>query len=292
MLIDSHCHVNFNAYKEDAEEVIRRSLDRGIWLINVGSQYSTSERTIKIAEEYGEGVYAVIGLHPIHLSEDITETAMFNNQEYKFTTRKEEFDYQKYKALALSSKKIVGLGETGLDYYYLDGKPLQELEQIKNIQKETFTAFLQMGQELNLPVIFHCRGSKSDPYGAYDELLNIINSKFQIPNSKIKGVIHCFGGNLDQARRFVELGFYVGFTGVITFNKKVEELQKIVADLPLEKILVETDAPFLSPEPHRGERNEPVYVEYVAKKVAEIKKVSLETVAAQTFNNTKKLFRL
>src|SRR3989344_6842085 len=118
MLIDSHCHINFSAYKDDSQEVIARALKSGVWLINIGSEYSTSARTIKIAENYSEGVYAVVGLHPIHLVDDITESVVIDGQKHEITTKREEFDYDKYKELARSSKKVVGLGETGLDYFY------------------------------------------------------------------------------------------------------------------------------------------------------------------------------
>ncbi len=284
MLIDSHCHVNFNAYSEDAEETIQRSLAKDIWLVNIGSQYSTSERTIKIAEDYDVEVYAVVGLHPIHLTQDITESSTFNGKKYDFTTRKEIFDYEKYKKLALSSQKVVGLGEVGLDYFYFD-KLEMDAKEIKDIQKETLRSFIKLGQELDLPLVFHCRGEVNNLHQAYDDLYEIIK------DNNIRGVVHCFGGTLEQAQKFVDAGFYIGFTGIITF-KKTEELQEIVRQLPLDKILVETDAPFLSPEPNRGKRNEPAYVEFVAKKVAEIKQVSFETVVEQTFANTRELFKI
>ncbi|MFA6533635.1 MAG: TatD family hydrolase [Patescibacteria group bacterium] len=290
MLFDSHCHINFNAYKDDAEEVIRRSLSKGIWLINIGSQLSTSARSIKIAEKYPEGVYAVVGLHPIHLTGDITESATFNGEEYKFVTKQEKFDYNKYKELALSSEKVVGIGEVGLDYYYF-GENKLPAEEIKKVQRETLAGFIKLAGELDLPLVLHCRGNKGEPYGAYDDLLGILESRIKNQESRIRGVIHCFGGNMEQAKKFVALGFFVGFTGIVTFKKAVE-LQAIVKELPLDRILVETDAPFLAPEPHRGTRNEPAFVEFVAEKVAELKGLSLAEVAAETFKNTKELFRL
>ncbi len=283
MLIDSHCHINFNTYREDAEEVIQRSLNKDIWLINVGAQYSTSARSIKIAEKYPQGVLAVVGLHPIHLIQDITETATFDYQEYKFTTRQEEFDYQEYKDLALSSKKVVGLGETGLDYYYFDQLEIT-VRKAKEIQKKVFQGFIKMSQELNLPLVIHVRGSKENPQDAYNDVIEIIS------NYDFKGVVHCYGGNLEQAKKIIDQGLYLGFTGIITF-KKADQLRQIVKEIPLEKILVETDAPFLAPEPYRGKRNEPIYVVEVAKKVAEIKNLSFAQVAEQTFKNTQALFR-
>lgn len=287
MLIDSHCHINFNAYKEDADDVIARSLAGGVWLINIGSQYSISKRTIKIADKYNEGVYAVVGLHPIHLIDDITESVIIDGVKHEITTHSEEFDYDKYKALARSSAKVVGLGETGLDYFYFD-KNDQDFKVKKDLQKEIFKQFINLAIELNLPLVMHCRGHKDDLYTVYDDILGIIKTA----NKQVRGVIHCFGGNLLQAREFMNLGFYIGFTGILTFKKKSEELQKIVQEIPLEKILIETDAPFLSPEPYRGKRNEPSYVKFVAKKVAELKNLTLEEVAEVTTVNAKNLFNI
>lgn len=287
MLIDSHCHINFNAYQEDSNEVIGRALADDIWLVNIGSDYTTSKNAIEIAKNYSSGVYAVAGLHPIHLIDDITETVIVNGKKQDVTTPKEVFDYNLYRDLAKSSNKMVGLGEVGLDYFYFD-KNDQDAKDKKNLQKEVFKNFINLASELKLPLVIHCRGHKDDPYGAYDDILEILRSS----DKRVGGVIHCFGGNLTQAKDFVKLGFYVGFTGIITFKKKSEDLQEIVKDLPLEKILIETDAPFLSPEPYRGQRNEPAYVKFVAKKVAELKNLTLEEVSIATVNNTKEMFNI
>lgn len=289
MLIDSHCHINFNAYKEDAEEVIQRSLGSDTWIVNIGSQYSTSKRTVEIADKYDKGVYAVVGLHPIHLNDDITESAIINGQKQEFTTRCEEFDYDKYKSLAKSSDKVVGLGETGLDYFYF--KETDNIEEVKNLQKDVFKKFIQMSDELDLPLVIHCRGTKEDSYGVYDDILSILKG-VETRHAPSRGVIHCFGGNLIQAEEFVKMGFYIGFTGIITFKKKSEELQEIVRSISLNNILIETDAPFLSPEPHRGKRNEPEYVKFVAMKVAELKNISLDEVVNVTTKNAKELFKI
>lgn len=289
MLIDSHCHINFKVYKKDADDVIQRSLSGDTWLINVGAQFSTSKRAIVIAEKYEKGVYAAVGLHPIHLLDDITESAVIAGQKYTITTKKEEFDYEKYKTLALSSKKIVALGETGLDYYNTKSQgPISNKDKI--LQKQVFEKFIDLSQEINLPLIVHCRGDEDDYYGVYDEMLEIFSARQQ--KRKINGVIHCFGGNLQQAQQFVQLGFYIGFTGIITFKRKAEELQEIVKKLPLDKILIETDAPFLAPEPYRGKRNEPVYVKFVAEKIAELKNISPQEVIDITTKNAIKLFNL
>lgn len=288
MLIDSHCHINFAGFKEDADMVIQRSLDSDTLVINVGSQWTTSVRTVEIANKYESGVYAIVGLHPIHLTDDITESVMIDGKKQEFTTRREDFDYDKYKELALSSDKVIGLGESGLDYYYFDQNK-KDQEEIKKIQKDVFRGFIKMAKELDLPLVMHCRGTKDDPHGAYDEMLEILEED---ESRGLRGVIHCFGGNLSQAKWFVDLGFYVGFTGIVTFKKKVGETQVIAREIPLNKILIETDAPFLSPEPHRGKRNEPSYVKFVAEKIAELKNISIDEVSRITVENTKKLFKI
>jgi TatD DNase family protein len=290
MLIDSHCHVNFNAYKEDGEEVIKRSLDQQVWLINIGSQSATSERSIRIADKYPVGVYAVVGLHPIHLMQDVTETASFEGETYEFTTRQEDFDKEKYRGLAKSSKKVVGLGETGLDYWYFDEFSEARINEAKKIQKRVFEEFIDLSVELGLPLVIHCRGTKADLYGAYDDAYEILRAASEKYGRPLRGVIHCFTGTAQQTRKFLDLGFFIGFTGLITFKKKVEWLWEIVRQTPLEKILIETDAPFLSPEPHRGKRNEPAYVRLVAQKVAELKGLPLEKIAEVTTANARELF--
>ncbi len=292
-LIDSHTHTNFNIFKNDGTEVIRRCLAKDIWLINVGSQYSTSERAFNIAIKYQQGVYSAIGLHPVHLFK--TE---INEEEIKFNTHEEQFDIKKYQALIdidrknSSNKeinKIVAVGEIGLDYYHLPKN--YSLTEVKSRQKQELINQLKFAVKNDLPVIIHCRGSVSDPYQAYDDIYTILKQQIDL-GLNLRGVIHCYGGNLAQAKKFITLGFYIGFTGIITFGKNAEPLREIVRQLPLSKILVETDAPYLTPDPYRGQRNEPLYVKYVAKKIAEIKNISFTEVAKQTVNNTRKLFNI
>lgn len=286
MLIDTHAHLNFNAYKTDLDEVIRRSLENDVWMINVGSQYETSERAIAIAERYEKGVYAAIGLHPIHLSAGIFKTKI-DVEEIEFQTCEEEFDYEKYKELA-KNEKVVAIGEIGLDYYYKP-KTKTRLEQFKNKQKEVFLKQLELARELNLPVIFHCRM-------AHDELISILNEQRTMDNEQSKGVVHCFTGTQEQAEQYLEMGFYLGFNGLI-FKMDFDE---IIKKISLEKILIETDCPYLTPLPAEALakarplpiRNEPIYVKYVAEKIAKIKNLSYEEISEITTNNAKNLFRL
>jgi len=272
VLIDTHSHLNFNAYKEDADEVIRRSLNNNIWMVNVGSQYNTSKRAVEIAERYQEGVYASIGLHPLHLAEGIFK-AKLDKEEIAFHTNNENFDYSKYKDLA-RSKKVVAIGEIGLDYYYRP-KTKIKLEEFKNRQKEVFLEQLSLSKELNLPAIFHCRM-------AHPEFIEILKN-----NTGTKGVIHCFTGDWGQAQKYLEMGFFIGLNGII-FKMNLDE---IIQKVPLDKILIETDCPYLTPFPMEG-RNEPAYIKYVAEKIAKIKGLDYEKLVEITSENAKGFFKI
>ena len=273
MLIDSHAHVNFNAFKNDSRQVLDDCIKNDIWVINIGSQYTTSKRAVEMAQNYQKGIYAAVGLHPIHLTD-----IKVDEQEVNFKTSAEEYDEKKYKELA-SQDKVVAIGETGLDYYHIE----KDDEDTKNKQKEVFIQLITLANKINLPIILHCRD-------AYDEMLEILESNQELLRNS--GVIHCFGGSLKQAQQFIKLGFYIGITGIITFGKKAAALEEVVSVIDLEQILIETDCPYLAPEPYRGKRNQPQYVEYVAKKIAEIKKISYNKVSQITSDNTIKLFKL
>jgi TatD DNase family protein len=270
MIIDSHAHLTFKEYSEDLEDVIARSLSSDTQIINASSNYETSVMAVDLAKKY-DGMWAVVGCHPDDLS------------------LSKSIEQEDFKKLANSSPKVVGVGEVGLDFYRLPADK-NEAEKIKQKQIEAFKQFIGLAQELNLPLVLHSRGEPNDPYGAYDLMLEILG-KWQMANGKLKGVIHCYGGNLGQAKKFLDLGFYIGFTGIVTF-KNAKELQAIVKEIPLDKILIETDAPFLAPEPFRGQRNEPAYVKYVAQKIADLKEISFEEVTKATYENTCRLFNL
>ena len=293
MLVDTHAHLNFNAYKADADEVIRRSLENGsagspqVWIINVGSQYKTSKRAIELAGSYEKGVYAAVGLHPIHLSKGIFKTKI-DKEEIEFETQEEEFNYEKYRELAKSSK-VVAIGEIGLDYYYRP-KTKIKLEQFKNKQKEAFLKQLDLARDLNLPVIFHCRMAHQDlieTISNFPGRLQADPPKGCFPISKPKGVIHCFTGSWEQAKRYLEMGFHLGFNGII-FKLNLDE---VIQETPLDRILIETDCPYLTPPPMVG-RNEPFYVKYIAERIAKIKKISYEKIAEITTQNAKELFKI
>lgn len=281
-LIDTHSHLNFNVFKEDLDETIKRTLAEDVWMINVGSQSSTSERAVKIAEQYKEGVFASVGLHPAHLCEShIDESEV---EKINIKTRSEEFDYDFYKNLAKSSK-VKAMGECGLDYTYFPKGCDREVEIQK--QKNAFRAQIRLAKELDLPMIIHSRDT-------HEDTLDILKEEA----GGLKVVLHCYVGDWKQAKECLDLGFFISFTGIITFKMKAnlaekqKELLEVVEKMPMDRIMVETDAPYLSPDPYRGKRNEPLYVEFVVRKIAEIRGLSYEEVAKETTKNAMEFFGL
>ncbi|MEK7166824.1 MAG: TatD family hydrolase [Patescibacteria group bacterium] len=261
-MFDAHSHLNFIAFKKDYAEIIGRSFNNKIkGIINVGSQLETSKKAIKIAHEFfDKKIYAAIGLHPIHAND-------------------EKFNLKKYQKIA-RDPKVKAIGEIGLDYYRISDVKTQ------NLQKEIFLQQLNLAKKNNLPVILHCRGSVEKPLKAYEEMLNILK---KYPD--LTGVIHCFGANWKIAEQFLCSNFYISFTGNITFNNN-KNIEEVIKKIPLNKILTETDCPYLTPEPFRGKRNEPLYVKYVIKKIAEIKNLDYEKVDKITTQNAIKLFNI
>lgn len=247
MLIDSHAHLNFKAFNNDYDEIIKQSLSEDVWMINVGSKYSTSKKAVEIAEKY-DNVFATIGLHPIHVKD-------------------EDFDKDKFVELA-KPEKVKAIGETGLDYFKNYGE-------FREKQKEVFLKHLDLAKKLDLPVIIHCRM-------AHNDVIEILKER------NLSGVVHCFTGDWEQAQKYLDLGFYLGFNGIIY---KLD-LKGIIEKTPLNRILIETDCPYLTP-PQAGEkRNEPMFVRYIAKEIAKIKAISFEEVADETFHNTLDLFKI
>lgn len=274
-LIDTHCHLNFQAFEKDYIEVIKRSLDNDIKaIINIGTRFDNSKKAVEIAEEFDKvypklsekcGVYAAIGFHPDHLLE--IEESQIQNEIKKFKT-------------LVDNPKVVAIGEIGLDNYYFSSGRLPDSKASRKKADTIFEAFLNLAIEVNLPVIIHSRDAE-------EETLNFLN-EYSGKLSK-KGAVHCFSGSLGFAKKIIDLGFYIGFTGIITYPK-TDELKKVVEEIPLSRILVETDAPFLAPQKYRGKRNEPLYVYEVIKEIANIKKIPLKEVSLVTTNNAKKLF--
>ena len=278
MLIDTHAHLNFAAFKNDVHDVIADCIKDGMKIINVGSQLSTSQRAIDLAKQYLGRLYASVGMHPIHLFElEVDEI------EIPFKTKPEEFHMEKYEKIA-SQLEVVAIGETGLDYFH---KPdnISKTE-FKNKQKWTFLKQLELAKKHDKPVILHCRGDKEDNKRAYQDMIKILKDF-----GEVKGVIHCFGADVEIAQQFLDLGLMISFTGIITFpNAKI--LIPVVKKVPLEKIMVETDAPYLAPQAKRGQRNLPQYVKYIAEKIAEIKKTPYDIVENMTTQNAIEFFKL
>jgi TatD DNase family protein len=257
-MIDIHTHLNFAKFNDDYGAVITRAKQKGVKKFIVpSSNLENSRKAIIIAEKYPE-VFAAIGVHPIYGKEVCL--SFFE-------------DMRKL----LSQPKIVAIGEVGLDYYYLnkESKYNQRYPNEKE-QEVILRQMIKMAEEANLPLILHCRD-------AYFSLSNILKQEGGY------GVIHCFMGNKKEAKQFLDLGFYLSFCGNITFNNDLDEVIEFV---PLEKMLIETDSPFLAPEPYRGKRNEPAYIIEIAKKIAQVKKKSLAEVELQTDRNAEKLFKI
>lgn len=279
MLIDTHAHVNFNFYKNDADDVIRHSLNEKIWVIIVGTEYKTSKRALAYANKYEKGVYAAVGVHPLHLHKIQAKA-----EDYNFITQAEEFNYDVYEKLA-KFEKVVAIGEIGLDYYHIDSN--QDVKAVKNKQKEVFFSQLLLARRLDLPVIIHCRQAHDDLIGVLKEFKR--EHKKLVPKDSPWGVVHCFSGDEDLAWQYFNLGLIISFTGIITFSRQWDEL---IRKLPFDKFMIETDCPFMTPEPFRTKRNEPVLVKYVAKRIAEIKNLKLERIAELTTELAKKFFNI
>jgi TatD DNase family protein len=273
-LIDIHSHINFNAFKDDANAVIARTLDGGVWTILVGSQIDTSRRAVAYAEKYPEGIFAAVGLHPIHLTDTYVDANEINagKDVPGFKTRVEEFDYNTYKKLAEHSK-TVAIGECGLDYFRVPSG-----EETKQVQADTFRQQVTLAREVKKPLMIHCRS-------AYEDVLQILR---QENAQEIGGNVHFFAGTWEIAKQFLDLGFYLSFTGVLTFTHDYDE---VVKNMPMDRIMVETDAPYVTPVPYRGKRNEPLYVEYTARRIAELKETDPAEVFVATTQNARALFR-
>lgn len=250
-LVDIHAHLNFSDFGNDLDEVVRRALDAGIWIINIGADLETSKQAVEIAEKY-DGIFASVGLHP-----DESKEIQFPLGNWISKLR----DLAKH-------PKVVCIGECGID--------LKSQKSNLKSQKDLFISQIELARELNKPLMIHCRE-------AHNEVLEILKKLGHYGN------IHFFTGTPEQAEQYFDLGFTISFTGVITFTHDYDE---VISKSPLDKIMIETDAPFVAPVPYRGKRNEPLYVQEVAKKIAEIKNISFDEVAEVTTKNALSLFSL
>lgn len=261
MFIDTHTHLTLKEFKFEVPAVLGRAKEAGVGaIINVGTDLKSSKEAIDLARRYPE-VYAAVGIHPD------------TSDELDIETRGLLMDMA-------GSSKVVAIGEVGLDYYFLKRSSQYARYPKREVQIFCFEQMLDIALETNLPVIVHCREAEADLIGILKSYANVL-----------KGVVHCFSGNLDFADKILDLGFAVSFTGNITY-KSNHAIEDIIRRLPIGSIMIETDSPLLPPEPYRGKRNEPAYVVEVAKKIAAIKGMTMAEIEAETTKKAKKLFRI
>lgn len=259
-LIDTHCHLDFDRYDEDRDEVNNRAAAAGVTrIINPSIDVRSSRNLIPLTEKM-KSVYAAVGIHP-NSTEDFTNSMIAELRDLA------------------KAPKVVSIGEIGLDYYW-DKSP-------KAIQVKAFEAQLQLASELELPVIIHNRDASDDVMAILETWVRDLPESLKLR----PGVMHSFSAPLNIAERALAAGFYLGFTGPITF-KKADDLRRAASIVPLDRILVETDGPFLTPEPYRGKRNEPAYIPYIVDRFARVKQISVEEMGQATTENAVRLFQL
>lgn len=278
--VDIHTHVNIKAFADDWQQVIDRAKAAEVGHINVGTQIDTSRRAVELADTSDGGVYATIGIHPVHATKsfhDEDELGPEHADGKGFTSRGEEFDHDTYKTLA-QHEKVVAIGECGLDYYRLDQETIER-------QREVFIQQIKLANAVQKPLMLHIR--PSEEHGApevYRDAFELVKAHAQVP-----GNVHFFAGTVEEAKRFWEIGYSTSFTGVITFTHDYDESVK---QAPKELIHAETDAPYVTPVPNRGKRNEPAYVIDVIKHQATLRSVPFEEWAEQLRENARTLFHI
>lgn len=266
-MVDVHCHLNFKVFADDFDQVIKEAHKSGVRIIiNTGTSIESSRRAVELAEQY-ENLYAIVGIHPHHADKV-----------------KPGWDKELEK-IAKSSKKVVAIGEIGLDYYSYTSNGIVE----PKLQRHVFERQLEIANKLKLPLQIHNRQ-------AGDDILEIINSHRSIVNNNPPGMFHCMSGDVEFLKKVLSLGFYVGFDGNITYSGiakgETTLLPELVGQTPIERIVTETDAPYLTPEPHRGGRNLPSYVILVADEIARIKGIPKGEVESATTKNARTLFNI
>ncbi|XOB42679.1 MAG: TatD family hydrolase [Candidatus Nealsonbacteria bacterium] len=278
MLIDTHAHLNFSAFNKDRDKVIKNCLDNNVWVVNVGTNLKTSKEVVELAKKYEKGIYAAIGLHPINLETGLVKIKADVNERKSI---EKDFDYGKYKDLA-ESKKVVAIGEIGLDYYWKP-KTKKKKELFKEKQRNLFLEQLKLAKELDLPVILHCRMANHD-------LFKILSENSDLRPKK--AVAHSFVGTDEDIRKYMDFRYFIGFNGIIFKNIENIDFKKVIKNTPLDKILIETDCPYLAPPLAKTKRNEPIFVKYIASEIAKIKNLSFEQVAETTTKNAKEFFNI
>jgi len=264
-MIDAHCHLNFHAFDEDFDEVINRAKEKGVEIIiNTGTSIESSTKAVEMAQDY-ENLYAIVGIHPHH-------------------SDKVEKGWDKEISRLAKMPKVVGIGEIGMDYYSYKSNGVVD----PKIQRKIFARQIEISIENKLPLQIHGRHAGKD-------IIEIV-SAFKDQLLEIPGMFHCFAGSIDYLEKVLEMGFYVGFDGNITYDGLASgektTLPELIQHTPLERLITETDSPYLTPVPYRGFRNEPSYVIIVGNSIAKIKNTSLEEVDKVTKENARKIFKL
>jgi len=258
MIFDTHAHYDDKAFAEDRSKLLLSMQENNVGkIVDVGADMASTKEAVSIAYDY-DFVYAAVGVHPSEV-EEMSEHDIETLRKYIIDDSARE------------DKKIVAIGEIGLDYHWE--------EPSRTLQKEWFAKQLELAQELEMPIIIHSRDAAEDTY----EILKVY------AEHGLKGVMHCYSYSVEMAKKYVDMGLYIGIGGVLTF-KNAKKLKEVAAEIPLEKIVLETDCPYMAPEPHRGKRNDSTYIKYVVKVLAEIKGVSEEEVERVTFENACKLY--
>lgn len=256
MIFETHGHYDDEQFDEDRERLIAEFLKKDIdKVMNVGADMQSSRNSVELAGKYPH-FYAAVGVHPSEVG-DLTED-----------------DMQALKQMTLENPKVKAIGEIGLDYHFDDDPP-------RDVQKKWFIRQLELAQELGMPIIIHSRDAVSDTM----EILK------DMDGGRNGGVIHCYSYSREQAREYIKMGFHIGVGGVVTF-KNSRRLQEVVEDIPLEKIVLETDSPYMAPVPFRGTRNSALNIPYIAEKIAEIKGVPVQKVYDQTYANALKMYKM
>ena len=251
MLIDSHAHL---VSLENLPEVLQRAQENNInKIVSISSDIPSTEATISLAEEY-DYIFATTGVHP-HSADQMSEEVLIGIDHFA------------------ENDKVVAIGETGLDYFYMNSE--------KEVQIDSFTEHIRLGKKQNLPIIIHVRNADQD-------MIEILTKESA---ADTPGVIHCFTGDYDTAKKYLDLGYYISFSGIVTY-KRSEELREAAKKIPKDKILIETDSPYLAPVPHRGKPNEPSYVRHVAETISDVRGISFDEIAEITKANAEKLFRI
>ncbi len=263
---DAHTHTNFVAYNDDREATILRAKERQVGMNVVGTQLDTSKAAVALAEKY-DNVFATIGLHPVHTAKSYHDVKELGEGGKEFTSRGEVFDMAAYQELG-KNPRVIAVGECGLDYYRVE-------ENTKDVQSKAFIEQIELANSLHKPLMLHIRN-------AYDDALDILKA-----HAKVKGDVHFFAGDWEVAKKFLDFGFTLSFTGVVTFTHDYDE---VIKNTPLDMLLSETDAPYVTPAPHRGKRNEPAYVELVVRQIASIRGEDFDKVAGQLLANARRVF--